>query len=403
MVAKNGETIQITKLLIASSPSTDDRHAPNASIGVVVQDRHVFWGDCLVVAYTSDPLPTIQRLVDLVEGVLVGRPAGSFRELSQVIDSLLPPPGRVPAADGVRGALQQALLQCASFAHGIPIDDVLRQEFGLSRGAAVIPAPVFLEVSDYAASVELIDRMLAMRPTGIAYRLSGTRVIEAIGDNAELLQQFVRDLGERSDLLAGRGEYKPAIYIGANGAFGKLAGDVVRNIGKVLSICIDLQQAAGDRVLIMEDPILLDHPLDQAAQMQRLKGLLYRSPSTQSRTQPAYLVQSAGTRFKEELAPFVDTEAVNGFVFEPISSGDIAGTMKHLAEGHRAGMTSYIRMPFPAAMPISSRWLEIVAAMTSVTRSAGILLNVDEDTLGRWYVLKRQLDEIKAWEARELT
>jgi methylaspartate ammonia-lyase len=130
-------------------------------------------------------------------------------------------------------AWQQAALAAAAQIQGRGVVELLADEYGLaSPGHSTTNVRLFLEISDFAATAERVERMLALRPGGVGYRLTGGRVAESIGEGGQHLQRFVRDLGRRMDSVYGEGDSRPAIYLGLNGALGQLAGDPVRTSAK---------------------------------------------------------------------------------------------------------------------------------------------------------------------------
>lgn len=385
----------ITDTLLASAAATD---STTLSIGVVVDGQRAYWGDGYVRAESTVALATARRLLDLSTLPLVGQWVGSFRELVKQVRPIFPPSGVVPVADAVLGALQQALLVAVADAgrRRLPAE-ILAHEYGL-RGEQPLPAtvPLILTVDDYAATAERFERLLALRPNGIGYRLAGVRPAEAIGPNAELLQRFVRELLQRARLVGGEA-YQPALYLGLAGSLGQLAEDPVRHIGKVLGHCVGLQEAAGAGGLSLEEPFLLDDPTTQAANLHRLREFLRRTPSTLKRGEPAGLA-ARGSGFSDEtFQQYVDTTPVNGLTFDLLAESNIDRLMRRWTALRAGGMAGYLTLPPSSEPGLTARRVALAVDLALAGGCAGLVLNFNDGDERLYNDITRQLAEYAAW------
>lgn len=379
----------ITATLLASAAAD----SPTVSIGVVVDGQRAYWGDGCVRESPTAPLATARRLLDLSTPTLVAQKVGSFRELAERLRPIYPPQGVVPVADAVWGALQQALLAAVADAGQRLPAEILAQEYGAAGGqplAATIP--LIMTVDDYAATADRFERLLALRPDGLGYRLAGVRPGEAIGANAELLQRFVRELLQRARLVSDD-DYQPLLYLGLAGSLGQLVDDPVRHIGKVLGHCVGLQEAAGAGRLILEEPFLLGDPVDQAANLHRLRDFLRRTPSTLKRGEPAWLA-ARGSGLSDELhQQYVDTAPVNGVTFDLSAASDIDQLMTRCTALRAGGMTTYLTLPSGKEPALTPRWLALVIDLALAARVSGLILNFNDGDEGIYRSIKRQLAE----------
>jgi hypothetical protein len=360
---------EITRLLIATPAG-----AP--SIGVVVDGRAPYWGECLSSDSPAD-WPTIQRLIDLSTAALVGQRTTDFRALCGRLRPLFPAAGVVPAADAALGALQQALLTAVADHTGTLPAQTLAEAFGLPWGRPAVP--LYLAISDFAASAKRIDAMLTLRPPGIGYRLTGEQVAEAIGPNAEGLQRFVRELGRRAAVVTEDDRYQPAIYLALNGALGRLVEDPIRHIGKILGHCVGLQEAAGPRQLILEEPFALDDPVAQATNLRRLRDFLRRTPSSQKRAAPTLLVAPATSLDEADLALYRDTQAAHLLAFDPARDLDIDGAMTRLAALVGSDVGALIHWQRPADAHLSPRWAATTAEVALAGGAVGLVVSWDDE------------------------
>ena len=342
------------------------------SLGLLADDGAVTWGDVTLPLSVDRPaaVASALRLRERITPALSGQRPESLRDLS----------GRVRSAIGEEGALGGALLVAAQEAWLEAVrasDDAvgrLRREYAFPDGDAQPATPVacFLEISDHAATAERVDRMLALRPAGLGYRLTGGSVAEAIGENAEHLQHFVRELGRRAETLATGERYRPSVYLGLNGALGQLAGDPVRHIGKVLGNVVGLQTAAGERQLILEEPFLLDDVLGQAANLHRLRDFIRRTPDSLKRAAPTLLAARAPAS-PDDVQVYGDTDAAHVLVTD--LPGDIDAALTSLSRTADK-LASYWRLPAGA----TPRQAALAVFLACVTRSAAVLVSCDADT-----------------------
>ncbi len=340
------------------------------SLGLLAGDGAVYWGDVTLPVGVDRPaaVASALRLRERITPALSGQRLESLRDLC----------GRVRSAVGEEGVLGEALLAAAQEAWLEAVrsaDDAvgrLRRDYAFPDDEALPATPAcFLEISDHAATADQVDRMLALRPAGIGYRLTGGSVAEAIGANGEHLQRFVRELGRRAETLAPGERYRPSVYLGLNGALGQLAGDPVRHIGKVLGNVVGLQTAAGERQLILEEPFLLDDVLGQAANLHRLREFIRRTPDSLKRAAPTLLAARAPAS-PDEAQVYSDTDAAHVLVTE--LPGDMDAALTSLSRT-AAGLASYWRLP-TAATP---RQAALAVFLAGVARSAALLVSCDAD------------------------
>lgn len=351
----------IADILIA--PDTPGSGVGPVSVGLRLADGAAHWGDVTLPAGVDQAaaLATAHHQRERLTPVLSGQQPAGLRDFS----------GRVREAAADESSLSEALhlaWQAAwldacraapNAAHR------LRREYAFPVDVLpAAPPACFLEISDYAATAEGIDGLLALRPAGLGYRLTGGRVAEAIGPNAEHLQRFVRELGRRAATLAPGEGYRPAMYLALNGALGALAGDPVRHIGKVLGNVVGLQTAAGERRLILEAPFHLDDPLAQAANLHRLKEFIRRTPDSLKRAAPTLLVAPL-TGAGQDAQVYADTDAVHALVYE-LPSGDLDRALAELGRAAAAGLATYWRL-LSVATPRQAALTVFLASMAGST------------------------------------
>ena len=352
------------------APDAPTGGAGPVSVGLRLADGAIHWGDVALPAAVgqAEALAVAHDLRERITPALSGQWPESLRDFR----------GRLSATLDDASVADTALLLALEWTYvearrGAPdAVDRLRHEYAFPAEDAPAVAPVcFLEISDRAATAERIDMMLALRPAGIGYRLTGGRVVEAIGPNAEHLQRFVRELGRRAATLTPGESYRPAMLLALNGALGELAGDPVRHIGKVLGNVVGLQTAAGERRLILEEPFRLDDALAQTANLHRLKDFIRRTPDSLKRAAPTLLAAPL-PREAEAAQVYADTAAVHALIADPLDGG-LHQTLTGLSRAAAAELLTYWRLPAEA----TPRQAALVVFLAGVARSAAIIVNCD--------------------------
>src|SRR5690606_25616591 len=195
---------EITRVVVAAGRLSSMSLPETLTVGVEANDGRYHWGDCLLAVSDDQIASSIELLADLSTAVLRGQRLGHFRDLCARLAVLQEELGGVVLPQFF-SALQQALLGTISYSNEQHPSNLLINEYQLAKrlpaGSAV---SLFLEISDYSATADKIDAMLALRPAGIGYRLTSDRVAEAIGESGEYLQRFVRELAQRAANVAGQ-------------------------------------------------------------------------------------------------------------------------------------------------------------------------------------------------------
>ena len=300
-------------------------------------------------------------------------------------------------ADSVRGALEQGILAAVASTLRLSELEVLEREYELKTNEWGNYQPqIIVETNDFNATPEDIGRLMAIRPHGIGYRLTSDLVAESIGAEAEYLVTFV---GELVQLSRQAPEFNPIIYLGLNGAFGRLTEDPVRDIGRILSICRNLEDVAGECQLMLEDVFILGDSAAQAGNYGRLKKLLMRAPRPQGAKQ-AQLVATARTIGAEGMPLYLDAQGVDSIIFEPLRTASIDETMISHSYIGSTGIGHGISFASrPGGYAIWS-WLNTVSTLSVATSSQPIIVNQSDDIRAAMDLMNRQLARARFIEAR---
>jgi methylaspartate ammonia-lyase len=284
------------------------------SVGLLLDDGHVAWGDCVSVSYSGQAgrepvfrseqgLATVQRTI---APALEGRELAEFRQLATEVDALTetveetrpfsrpqPPrgegvsrrtlltaPARVlqaargedlspveqvtverPLHSAIRYGVSQALLHGVALARGTTMAEVIAQEWELPRPNAPVPIHAQSGPERYYNAEKMIVHRIASLPHALVDDIPAQ-----VGQDGGEMTRFIRWLSQRIGQLGGD-DYRPTIHLDLHGALGQLYGD---QMGQVLGQIYAWQLAAQPYSLRLESPMILS---SRQAQIEAFKTL----------------------------------------------------------------------------------------------------------------------------------
>jgi methylaspartate ammonia-lyase len=300
--------------------------AQAVSVGLLLDDGRVAWGDCVALAEADGTYPAhpvgpfraasgVETLRRTVAPVLEGRELTGFRELVSGVEGLRetvvarrPVAGvesKTPSDDDVRDPSRRALLTAAArllspYADGepersdLPMEEVEVERplhpgirYGVSqallKGAALVRGLTMAEVVAeewglpkpggpvpiHAQAVRDpymdADKMIVHRIAA----LPGARFSAAASPNREgqpNLARYLKWLTERIAELGG-GDYRPYIHLNAEGALGRLFEN---RLGRILGQLYAWEYGTAPYRLQVSDPLVLETREAQIAEMKTL-------------------------------------------------------------------------------------------------------------------------------------
>jgi len=359
--------------------------AEAVSIGLVLDDGRVAWGDCVAVAYSAksgrdpvfrcqDGLDTIQRVV---APALQGRTLTSFRELTAEIDALVESvqvtqkkrigegtlsrrelfqsPARLWQAlqredrtglaveieeqatvqqrlhTAVRYGISQALLQAVALARSVTMAEVIAEEWNLPRPDAPVPIHAQSGGERYHNADKMIVRRVASLPHAL---VDDTLRAEQLGEDGSLLVQYVRWLSERIAQLGGaRGAYHPTIHLDVHGALGQICQN---DLGHVLGQLYALAQAAQPYPLRVECPVMMDN---RQAQIEAIKTL---REYTRFRKMKVQLVADEWANTLDDIRAFIEAGAADMIHIKMPDLGSVHNSVEAVLACKAGGMGAFL-------------------------------------------------------------
>jgi len=192
-------------------------------VDIELADGTVVRGDCAAVQYSGaggrDPLFKAEEYAPVIEGPvadeLEGRDATEFLDNAELLEEMEVDGDRLHTA--IRYGVSQALLAAAAEAEKTTQTDVMADALGTEP--ATEPVPVFGQSGDdrYNNTEKMFVKGVPVLPHALI------NSVEKIGENGEVLLEYVEWLVERSQELGPEG-YDPRFHIDVYGMIGEIFG-----------------------------------------------------------------------------------------------------------------------------------------------------------------------------------
>jgi len=320
------------------------------SVGLVLNDRSVAWGDCVGIcrggAAGDDAIVHLQEGLVTIRGAvgpaLRGRQVTSFRQLAAEMDALtesvqvsrsLPRPKAHPSMSqwsrrdllaapvrlwratqedekvateqvtvdrrlhtAVRYGVSQAVLKAVALARGVTMAEVIAEEWGLPPPGDPVPIHGRCGVDWHDGAEKLVLRRVASLPHAAV-----DDIPEQLGEDGTKLTRYVRWLRQRIRRLGGP-DYQPTIHLDVRGALGHVSEN---DLGRVLGHLYALDLAAQPYPLRVESPVIMESREAQIEAMKTLRDYVrFRKINTQ-------LVVHEWVNSLDDVKAFVEAQAAD--------------------------------------------------------------------------------------------
>lgn len=347
--------------------------AEAVSVGLVLEDGQVVWGDCVGVTFSGksgrDPVFRAQdglaTLRQVVEPVLVGRVLQDFREVAEQVDALIEPmeierqlperetgkemtrrellttPTRLldqgPRTERVtverqihsalRYGVSQALFRAAAHTQGIPLTQLICEEWNLPLPTA----PISIHAQCGADRFDGADKMFARRVASLPHSLAED-IPNQIGENATGLVRYAKWLKARIQEVW-NSNYRPTIHLDVHGALGQLHD---HDLGRVLGVLYALEQAVQPFSLRVESPLIMEDRQSQIEQMKTLREYI------RIRGMEVRIVADEWANSLEDVHAFIDHNAADMIHIKMPQLGGLQDTVEAVLACKSAGVDSLL-------------------------------------------------------------
>ncbi len=389
LAALQSNAIPLPERYTAEPATPGFRHvrevAEAVSVGLVLDNEQVAWGDCVAVAYSGkagrDPvfraergLATIQRTV---APMLQGRALTSFRELATEVDvliesvevsrplprpktnhgpkelsrrELLAAPARLlrpEPAEGlqstqeetervtverrlhtaIRYGVSQALLKAVALARGVTMAEAIAEEWGLP----LPDAPVPIHAQSGGERYHNADKMIVRRVASLPHALVDN-IPEQLGEDGTKLTRYVRWLKVRIQELGGE-DYRPTVHLDVHGTLGQIFEN---NLGRVLGQLYALEQAVQPYSLRVECPVIME---SREAQIEAMKTL---REYVRFRKMNVQLVVDEWANTLDDIQAFVEAQAADMIQIKMPDLGSVHNTVEAVLVCKSGGVGAFL-------------------------------------------------------------
>jgi len=223
------------------------------SVLLLLEDGQVAWGDCAAVQYSGcggrDPLFLAENFIPFIDKhikpALSGREITTFREMADEIEAFEVGGERLHTA--IRYGVSQAILDAVAKSRHEMMCEVIAEEYGTALVDGLIP--IFTQSGDsrYDNSDKMIIKGAQVLPHGLINHV-GTK----LGEDGQLLEEYVAWLRNRILALRTDGGYMPVLHLDVYGTIGMVFGTDAPAIADYLA---RLEKAAAPFKLRIEGPM----------------------------------------------------------------------------------------------------------------------------------------------------
>ena len=301
------------------------------SLGLVLDDGGVAWGDCVAVEFSGKA--GRHPLLDVSAGVadiqrhigplLRGRALSSFRQLAAEVDGLAD--GKLHTA--LRYGASQALLAAFALKQGITMAEVVAEEYGLPLPEERVPIHAQCGADRYAGADKMIARRVAALPHSLV-----DNIPEQLGQDGEILIEYAGWLARRIYQMAGA-EYRPTIHLDVHGALGIIYDNRLERIADYLA---QLEAAAGGYPLRLESPLILESRPTQIEAMARLCQLV------RARGLGLQLVADEWANTLDDIRAFIAGRAAHMIQIKMPDLGSVHNSIQAVLDCQAAGVGAFL-------------------------------------------------------------
>jgi methylaspartate ammonia-lyase len=307
---------------------------PTQAVSVLLEldDGQLAHGDCVAVQYAAaggrDPVLVAQdaaRAVREVVGpLLVGREAGSFRELAGLVEDVRA--AGEPLHTAVRYGVTQAVLDAVARTQRLTMAEVLRDEY--DTGAPLEPVGVFAQCGD--ERYDNVDKMILLGAGALPHGLVND--LSKVGPDGAALTAYVRWVRDRVLALRTDPQYLPVLHLDVYGTVG-LAFD--GDLDRVADHLIGLAAVAAPL------PLRVEHPVDAGGREAQIEAMALLRGAVAARGGGVALAVDEWCNTLDDVAAFVAAGAADVVHVKVPDLGGLQHAVEALLLVREAGLLAY--------------------------------------------------------------
>ena len=304
------------------------------SIQLVLEDGTIGYGDCAAVQYSGaggrDPLFLADEFIPFIQEKivpkLIGEDVSTFKELAEKYDQMVIDGKRLHTA--VRYGLTQALLNACAVSNHLTMAEVIRRDYGIQE-TEYKPVPIFTQSGDdrYVNSDKMIIKEADVLPHALI-----NHVETKLGNNGEILKEYVAWLRDRILKWRAREDYNPIFHIDTYGTVGIAFNN---DIDKMTSYMMELEELAKPFAIRIEGPVDAG---EREGTMQALKAL---RAELESRGSKLEIVADEWCNTLDDIKYFADNKAGHMLQIKTPDLGGVNNVAEAILYCNEKGIGSY--------------------------------------------------------------
>jgi methylaspartate ammonia-lyase len=303
------------------------------SIMLVLEDGQVAYGDACAVQYSGcggrdelfygeDALKTFNTYL---KDALIGCDVSSFKENAITFDHF--EIGDVRIHTALRYGITQALLDATAKANKCTMSEIVRKEYAIEGDYEKIP--VFAQSGD--DRYDHADKMIIKEADVLPHALINN-VKTKLGENGELLKDYIKWLSKRILNKRKRSDYQPILHIDVYGTIGIIFDG---NTDKIFEYLKTLAEYAEPFLLRIEGPIDTG---DKEGTIQALANLKRKIDKESLNVE---IVADEWCNTLEDVKAFAEHDAAHMLQIKTPDLGGINNTIEALIYCREKGVSAY--------------------------------------------------------------
>ncbi|WP_297595952.1 methylaspartate ammonia-lyase [uncultured Cetobacterium sp.] len=303
------------------------------SVQLILEDGQVAYGDCAAVQYSGaggrDPLFLAKDFIPVIEKEiapkLIGRELDNFKSLAEEFDSMLIDGKRMHTA--IRYGITQSLLDAVAKTRKVTMAEVIQKDY--NTGLEITKRPIFTQSGDNR--YENADKMIIKSADVLPHALIN-HVETKLGNNGELLLEYVGWLRDRIIHLRDSEDYAPILHIDVYGTIGAAFGCDTTRMADYLATLVEAAKPFKLRI---------EGPMDVEDRDKQIESLAALTAEVDARNMGIELVADEWCNTYDDIKAFADAKA--GHVVQ-IKTPDLGG-VNNIADAilycNKVGIGSY--------------------------------------------------------------
>ena len=226
------------------------------SVQIILEDGQIALGDCAAVQYSGaggrDPLFLAEDFIPFINEKIAPKLEGleitNFRDMVKIVDDMIDEKTGKKIHTAIRYGVSQAILDAVAKSQHRLMAEVVADEYH-TGGVSTTPVAIFTQSGDNR--YENTDKMILKGADVLPHALIN-HVETKLGNNGEILLDYVKWLSKRCKDLAPVEGYKPVFHIDVYGTIGIAFNN---DVEKIVNYFEELSKAADGFTLRIEGPV----------------------------------------------------------------------------------------------------------------------------------------------------